>query len=66
MREIPNDVFKEEIDDIKDMLFNFFVKDIRAILTRGVPEWYKNELLKKQFETEPETKPDTYREVDWT
>lgn len=52
MREIPNDVFKEEIDDIKDMLFGFFAKDIRAILTRGVPEWYKNELLKKQFEAE--------------
>lgn len=52
MREIPNDVFKEELDDIKDMLFNFFAKDIRQVLTRGVPEWYKDELLKKQFETE--------------
>lgn len=50
MKEIPNDVFKEELDDIKDMLFGFFVKDIRAVLTKGVPQWYKEELLKKQFE----------------
>lgn len=41
------------------------VKDIFSVPTRGVPEWYKNELLKKQFETETETKPDTYCEVDW-
>lgn len=28
------------------------VKDIFSVPTRGVPEWYKNELLKKQFEAE--------------
>ena len=50
IKEIPEDVFKEELDAIKDMLFAHFAKEIRSVLTKGVPEWYKDELLKKQFE----------------
>lgn len=50
MKEIPNDIFKECAEEIKEKLFAWSWPHIRRIVTRGVPEWYKNELLKKQFQ----------------
>jgi RNA ligase len=48
VREIQADVFKEEIDVIKDFLFNFHKKDIERGLVRGFPEWYKRKLMEDQ------------------
>lgn len=49
MSEVPTDVQKECEDEIKDKLFQWAWPQLRRMVTRGVPEWYKNELLKAQF-----------------
>ena len=50
IREVPADIVKEEAQEIKDKLFNFFWKDIERGITRGLPQWYKDELAKSSFE----------------
>lgn len=50
MQEIPNDIAKECREDICDMLFNWAWRDLKRSVVRGFPEWYKEELLKQQFE----------------
>jgi hypothetical protein len=50
MHEIPNDIEKEYIDEIKDRLWSYAWPHIRRAVTRGVPEYYKEQLLKRQFE----------------
>jgi hypothetical protein len=50
IREIHADVVKEEEDWIKEQLYKEFRKDILGGVCRGVAEWYKEELLKKQFD----------------
>lgn len=50
IREIPEDVKKENEDEIKDMLFAYAWPHIRRGLTAGFPEWYKEKLLKASFE----------------
>lgn len=49
LKEISKDVLKECEDEIKDALFKWAWKDISRMLTRGFPEWYKEQLAKKQF-----------------
>lgn len=49
MTEVPTDVQKECEADIKDKLFEWAWPHLRRMVVRGVPEWYKNELLKAQF-----------------
>ena len=49
MQEIPEDIRKECEDEIKEMLFAYAWPHIRRLVTRGVPEWYKNELLRRAF-----------------
>lgn len=49
MREVPLDVEKEEVEAIKDALYEFAWPKVRRGLTAGLPEWYKDELLRKQF-----------------
>jgi hypothetical protein len=51
MKEVPVDVLKECEQEIKDELFAHAWKHISRGLSGGLPEWYKDELLKKQFET---------------
>jgi hypothetical protein len=53
MTEVPTDVLKECEADIKDKLFEWAWPQLRRMVVRGVPEWYKNELLKTQF-SEPQ------------
>lgn len=53
MREVPTDVKKECEAEIRDQLFDFAWPHISRMLTRGLPEWYKDRLLRQQFEKEP-------------
>lgn len=48
--EVPDDIRKECEDEIKTALFQWAWPHLRRAVTRGAPEWYKNELLKAQFE----------------
>lgn len=52
MREVWPDIEKEEKDAIKEKLYSWAQDKIRRGVSAGLPEWYKEELLKKQFETE--------------
>lgn len=52
IKEIPEDVKKECEDEIKERLFAHFWPHIRRGITAGMPEWYKEQLLKLAFETE--------------
>lgn len=51
LKEIPADVLKECEEQIKRDLFAWAWPHLRRQVTRGFPEWYKEELLKKQFDT---------------
>ena len=53
IRGVPVDLLKEESDAIKDALFKHAWPHIARGVTRGLPEWYKELLLKKQFDGEP-------------
>lgn len=53
MREIHNDVIKESTEEIKQVLFKWAWKGIASGLTRGFPEWYKQQLLQSAFEAAP-------------
>lgn len=50
MKEIPNDVRKECEQEIKDRLWVWAWPHISRSICKGFPQWYKDELLKKQFE----------------
>lgn len=54
MHSVPLDVLKECEDEIKQRLFKHAWPHVSRMITRGLPEYYKNLLLTKQFETEPE------------
>jgi hypothetical protein len=51
LREIQADVEKECADEIKDVLYAWALPHVRRRATGGFPGWYKEELLKKQFNT---------------
>ena len=48
--EVQNDIKKEEMDNIKDFLYKNFIKDITRRSVRGLPEWYKELLIKENIE----------------
>jgi hypothetical protein len=50
MKEIHIDVETEEESEIKKFLYNYFIKDIKRVASNGLPEWWKDQLLKKQCE----------------
>lgn len=50
--EVPADIKKECEADVKDALFAWAWPQIKRKVTAGLPEWYKDELLKQQFDTE--------------
>jgi hypothetical protein len=52
IKEVSTDVHKECAEEIKEALFKHFWKQINRGITAGLPEWYKETLLKKQFEKE--------------
>jgi uncharacterized protein YegP (UPF0339 family) len=50
INEVHQDVYAEEMDEIKKVLFKWAWKQIGRGITAGLPEWYKEQLLVKQFE----------------
>lgn len=50
MKEIPEDIKRECADDIKESLFKAFWPEIARRVRQGFPEFYKEQLLKAQFE----------------
>lgn len=52
-REVPADIKKECEEEIKAKLFGWAWPHISRMTTRGLAEWYKQELLKRQFDAEP-------------
>lgn len=48
--ECSKDVHKECAEEIKDKLFAFFWEKVRRGVTNNLPQWYKEQLLKKQFD----------------
>jgi len=50
IKEVQIDIDKECADEIKDALYAHAMQHIRRGITGGLPEWYKEELLKLQFQ----------------
>lgn len=50
LKEINEDTLTECKEEIQEKLFNWGWKHIAKIVTAGFPDWYKNQLGKKQFE----------------
>jgi hypothetical protein len=50
IRETQTDLWKEEAEAITTALVTHFERDINKRITAGIADWYKAELLKKQFE----------------
>jgi len=48
IKEVNADVLEECQEEIKDILFKWAWKDISRGITRGLPEWYKEQLLLQQ------------------
>jgi hypothetical protein len=45
LKAVNIDILEEEADNIKEILFKHFWKDISRGTTRGLPEWYKRKLM---------------------
>lgn len=52
IREVWPDVEKECREDIADELYAWAADHLRRMSTRGLPDWYKQRLLERQFEKE--------------
>jgi len=50
MKEVPLDILKEEEDFIKEKLFQWAWPHLKRASVRGIPEWYKEKLVEKQFD----------------
>jgi hypothetical protein len=53
-KEVPADVEKEATDEIKEALFGWAWPHVRRAVTHGLPEWWKEQLLNRQFGKETE------------
>lgn len=51
IQEVRSDLRRECKDEIMEVIFHEFWKDIERGVVAGLPEWYKQRLLEKQFET---------------
>jgi len=63
IKEVPLDVFKECEAEIEQALIDWAWPKIRREITRGLPSWYKERLMERQFvveETTPELNALTY------
>lgn len=49
IKEIKTDIEKECEDEIKDILYKWVIGNVLRGCTGGFPEWYKEKLLKSQF-----------------
>ena len=50
LHAINDDVLEECVEDIKERLLKYHWRIICRTMTRGFPQWYKNQLAKKQLE----------------
>lgn len=50
LREVKDDILKEEREQITEALFSWAWEHIARGVVGGLPQWYKEELMKKQFE----------------
>lgn len=50
LREVHEDIKKECSDEIKAKLYSWAIGHVLRSSVGGLPEWYKDQLLKKQFE----------------
>jgi len=50
LKELNHDIDAECRDEIKEELYKWARKDIMRGAAKGFPEWYKNWLMKRQFE----------------
>ena len=50
LKELATDLLNEEQDAIKQLLFDHYWKDIQRGVSFGFAEWYKGQLLERQFE----------------
>lgn len=51
-KEVNQDILEECKAEVADKLFAWFWRDASRIVTRGLPEWYKDQLAQKQFGSE--------------
>jgi hypothetical protein len=51
--EVQRDLADEESENIKHELYRAYIKDIMRNATRGLPEWYKEKLIKDTYEQTP-------------
>ena len=49
IKEVQVDVEAECADEIKEQLYRHAISHIRRAISGGLPEWYKQELMKSQF-----------------
>ncbi len=45
IRRVNQDIIEEEEQNIKEWLYNLYHKEILRVSTRGLPEWYKLQLI---------------------
>ena len=50
MKEVPMDIEMECSEELREKLIKWAWPQLRRMVTHGLPEWYKEQLLKKQFE----------------
>ena len=50
MGEVVEDVKKECADEIREKMWKYYWPKIARGLTRGLPQWYKDQLARKQFD----------------
>jgi hypothetical protein len=56
IKEVGNDIEKECIDEIKDILWKYFWPKVKRGVTSRLPEWWKSELLKKSLENKNDSR----------
>jgi hypothetical protein len=49
LKELNSDLEEEEAENIKEMLYSKWRKDIMKVANRGFAEWYKQKLAERQF-----------------
>lgn len=49
IEEVQADILKENAEDMKRVLWEFAWAQVRRGVVAGLPQWYKEELLKEQF-----------------
>ena len=49
IRRVQNDVMEEASDEIKEILWKEYNKNIIRSMAKGIPQWYKEELAKEAF-----------------